>query len=71
MDRSAKDPMSDHFGFVFLVVLSLLFGSYGLRELALAYRVKRFDEWFGMAWLGAGSLVLCSLFAICSYSLTR
>jgi len=59
-------PMHDQVGPAFLGVLSFLFGTYGLRELALAYNVELFDEWAGKAGVGAGSLTLSALFAICS-----
>ncbi len=68
-DESTKDPMHDQLGPAFLSVLSFLFGTYGLRELALAYNVEPFKEWTGKAGVGAGSLTLCALFAICSYRL--
>lgn len=61
--------MHDQLGKVFLGVLSFLCGSYGLWELALAYNAESFEEWAGKAGLGAGSLTLCALFAICSYRL--
>jgi len=40
-----------------------------VRELALAYNVEPFEEWTGKAGVGAGSLTLCAIFAICSYRL--
>lgn len=63
--------MQDQIGPAFLSVLSFLFGSYGARELALAYRIESIDEWIGKAALGTGSLTLCVLFASCSYQLIR
>lgn len=68
-DKRTKDPMQDQIGPAFLGVLSLMFGSYGLRVLALAYNAKTLGEWTEKAWIGAGSLTLCTLFAICSYRL--
>ena len=68
-DERTKDPMQDQLGPAFLGVLSLLFGSYGLRELAVAYNVEPLGEWSEKAWVGAGSLTLCTLLAICSYRL--
>ena len=63
--------MQDQVGPAFLGVLSLVFGGYGARTLALAYRTEPFNEWVGEAALGAGSLMLSTLFASCTYWLVR
>lgn len=45
--------MQDQLGPAFLDVLSFLFGSYSLHELAVAYNVEPLDEWSEKAWVGA------------------
>jgi len=59
----------DQIGPMFLAALGLVFGGYGVQELALAYRLEPFDEWIEKALLAAGSLMLAALFASCSYHL--
>jgi len=59
----------DQIGPAFLMVLGLAFGSYGVRELALAYRSDPFGEWIEKAVLGAGGLAVGALFAVCGYRL--
>jgi len=68
-DESTKDPKHDQFGPAFLGILGLQFGTYRLRELVLAYNVELVDDWVGKAWVSAGGLTLCALFAIGSYRL--
>ncbi len=63
--------MYNQIGPTFLGVLSLLFGGYGVRELASAYDTGPFDEWIGKAGIGTSSLILCVLFASCTYQLIR
>jgi hypothetical protein len=61
----------DQIGPVFLAALSLVFGSYGVWELALAYRLDLFGAWIEKAVLGAGGLMLGVLLALCSYRLVE
>lgn len=61
--------LEDQIGPMFLGVLSLLFASYGVRELSLAYRLKSFEEWLGKAFIGTNGLLLGALFACCTYRL--
>ena len=63
--------MQDQVGPAFLGALSLIFGGYGVWELALAYRIEPLDEWVAKARLAASSLALCGLFASCSVHLIR
>ncbi len=63
--------MDIQIGPTFLGFLSLLFGGYGVRELASAYGTGPFDEWIGKAGLGTGSLILCVLFASCTHRVIR
>jgi len=63
--------MQKQIGLAFLGALSLLFGSYGVWALTLAYHAEPLNEWVGKAGLGAGSLALCVLFASCGYQLIR
>lgn len=63
--------MYDQIGPTFLGVLSLLFGGYGVRELASAYEIGPFDEWIVKAGLGTSSLMLCVLSASCTHQLIR
>jgi hypothetical protein len=52
---------------VFFAALSGLFGCYGVRELARAYRLGSLEEWIEKAVSGTGGLLLSALFACCSY----
>ena len=61
--------LQDQIGPVFLAMLSLIFGVYGVRELALACRPWPFDEWIERALPGAGAVTLSAVFAGCSYRL--
>lgn len=63
--------MYNQIGPTFLGVLSLLFGGYGVRELASAYYTGPFDEWIGKVGLGTSSFLLCVLFASCTRHLIR
>ena len=63
--------MQVQIGPAFLCALGLVFGGYGVWELALAYRIKSLHDWVEKAALGAGSLTLCVLFASCSVRLFR
>ena len=56
-------------GPVFLVVLSLAFGLYGVWQLALACRPWPLDQWIERVLPGAGSVTVGALFACCSYRL--
>ena len=59
----------DQIGPAFLMALGLVFGGYGMRELALAYCSDPFGEWIEKAVLGAGGLAVGALFAVCGYRL--
>jgi hypothetical protein len=56
--------MSHGIAIAFLAGLSLLFGSYGLRALALAYRTIALDAWSERALPGAGGIFVAALFAL-------
>jgi hypothetical protein len=45
-----------------MAVLGAVFGSYGLRELVLAWWIEPFDEWFAKAVPAGGGVLLGTLF---------
>lgn len=61
--------LDDEIGPAFLGALSLVFGGYGVRELALACRLGPSSAWIERALPGAGALVLGAPFAWCGYRL--
>ena len=63
--------LQDQIGPAFLVMLSLAFGIYGMRELALACSLRPLDQWIERVLPGAGGVTLGALFACCSYRLTE
>lgn len=56
--------MSHVIASAFLAGLSLLFGSYGVQALALAYRTIPLDAWSEHALPGAGGIIVAALFAL-------
>jgi hypothetical protein len=59
--------MHNEIGPVVMGVLSALFGAYGIRELAFAYRTPKLQEWSGRAMPAAGGIFLAGLFADMAY----
>jgi hypothetical protein len=55
--------MHNEIGPLVLGFLSAVFAAYGIRELALAYRTPKLQEWGGRAVPAAGSVLLAGLFA--------
>ena len=56
--------MSDKIGPAFLVLLSVAFGSYGVRELVRAYRAEGLEQWREKALVGAGGVLLGALLLV-------
>ena len=56
--------MPDEFGFLFLDALSVVFLSYGVWELARAYRTTSLKAWSEQAVPGAAGVVVAALFAV-------
>lgn len=57
----------DQIGPVFLATPSLVFGVYGIRELALACRPWPLDHWVERVMPGAAGVTLGALFACCPH----
>jgi hypothetical protein len=63
--------LQNQIGPAFLAMLSLVFGVYGMRELALACGPWPLDQWIERVLPGAGGVTLGALFACCSYRLVE
>ena len=61
--------MPDQADPLFLSTLSVMFGSYGVWQLVLAWRLEQLDEWVDKVLPGAGGVMVGALFATCSYRL--
>jgi hypothetical protein len=56
--------MPDQIGPIILATLSLLFATYGIRELASAYKTAALTDWTERAVPGAGGVLVAALFAV-------
>jgi hypothetical protein len=53
----------------FMIILGLVFATYGLGQLVQAYRLEQLDEWAAKVLPGAGAVMLGALFAWSGYRL--